>query len=116
MKYAEFKIENNKIEFFNSVFGVESVLLNGKPSSKKFSFSGFNHQLSLNSKNLTLKSNYKQFGKRQIELELIQNGEIIEQQVVKTNVFQRFSWVFLVTFLGIGTYKILNFLIDSLTS
>ena len=36
MKYAEFNIENNKIEFLNSVFGIESVLLNGKTVSKKF--------------------------------------------------------------------------------
>ena len=41
MKYAEFNIENNKIEFMNSVFGIESVLLNGKTVSKKFTFSGF---------------------------------------------------------------------------
>ena len=30
MKYAEFNIEKNKIEFLNSVFGTESVLLNGE--------------------------------------------------------------------------------------
>ncbi|WP_044208724.1 hypothetical protein [Flammeovirga sp. OC4] len=111
MKYAEFKIENDKIEFHNSVFGVESVLLNGKPASKKFSFSGFNHSLNLNSKNLILKSNYKQFKNRQIELELIQDDKVIEKQQVKTNILQRFIWVFL----GMGTFKLLDYLIDSLT-
>ena len=51
MKYAEFNIENNKIEFLNSVFGIESVLLNGKTVSKKFSFSGVKHNLNLHSEN-----------------------------------------------------------------
>lgn len=37
--YSEFCIDSNKIEFFNSIFGIESVLLNEK-KSKKFSFSG----------------------------------------------------------------------------
>lgn len=40
MKYAEFNIDSNKIKFLNSIFGIESVLLNGKIISKKFSFSG----------------------------------------------------------------------------
>ena len=44
-------IENNKIEFLNSVFGIESVLLNGKTVSKKFSFSGVKHNLNLHSEN-----------------------------------------------------------------
>jgi len=43
MKYAEFNIDSNKIEFLNSVFGIESVLLNGKRISKKFSFSGITY-------------------------------------------------------------------------
>ncbi|MDP3681241.1 MAG: hypothetical protein Q8R22_10475 [Flavobacterium sp.] len=38
MKYAEFNIDSNKIEFWNSTFGIESVLLNGERISKKFSF------------------------------------------------------------------------------
>ena len=35
MKYYEFNINLNKIEFFNSFCGIERVLINGKPVSKK---------------------------------------------------------------------------------
>jgi hypothetical protein len=66
IKYAEFNIDTNKIEFINSPFGIESVLLNGKQISKKFSFSGITHNLNLNSQNLTLESEYKQFGKKKL--------------------------------------------------
>jgi hypothetical protein len=47
MKYAEFNVESNKIEFWNSIFGIESVLLNEKIISKKFSFSGITHEIKL---------------------------------------------------------------------
>ena len=114
MKYAEFNIENNKIEFMNSVFGIESVLLNGKTVSKKFTFSGFSHKVNLNSENFTLKSKYKQFDKREIELELIKNGEIIENQIVEADKKQRIYWMLIGTGLGIGVYKLLNFLIENL--
>ncbi len=70
MKYAEFNIDTNKIEFLNSTFGIESVLLNGKRISKKFSFYGIIHNIKLNSQNLTLESKYNQFYKSEIKFEL----------------------------------------------
>lgn len=54
MKYAEFNIDLNKIEFLNSIFGIESVLLNGKIISKKFSFSGIKHEIKLHARDLIL--------------------------------------------------------------
>ena len=77
MKYAEFNIDSNKIEFLNSLFGIESVLLNGKIISKKFSFSGIKHKIILNSNDLTLESKYRQFGNREIELELKEKERLI---------------------------------------
>lgn len=114
MKYAEFNIENNKIEFLNSVFGIESVLLNGKTVSKKFSFSGVKHKLNLHSENFILKSKYKQFDKREIELELVKNGKTIERQIVQADKKQRLYWILIGTGLGIGAYKLLNFIIENL--
>lgn len=114
MKYAEFNIEKNKIEFLNSVFGMESVLLNGKTVSKKFSFSGVKNKLNLNSENFILKSKYKQFDKREIELELVKNGKTIERQVVRADNKQRIYWMLIGTGLGFGAYKLLNFIIEYL--
>ncbi len=100
MKYAEFTLKNNKIEFLNSVFGIESVLLNGETVSKKFSFSGFKHKLNLDSEEFILKSKYKQFGNREIELELLKNEELIEKQIVQTSKKQRLLWI--LTGVGLG--------------
>jgi hypothetical protein len=114
MKYAEFNIENNKIEFLNSVFGIESVLLNGKTVSKKFSFSGVKHKLTLHSENFILKSKYKQFDKREIKLQLVKNGKTIESQIVQANKKQRLYWMLIGTGIGVGAYKLLNFIIGYL--
>ena len=78
MKYAESSIDTNKIEFLNSAFGIESVLLNGERISKKFSFSGIIYNVNLNSQNLTLESKYKQFDKRDIKIELIKNEKFVK--------------------------------------
>ncbi len=78
MKYAESSIDKNKIEFLNSAFGIESVLLNGERISKKFSFSGIIHNVNLNSQNLTLESKYKQFDKRKIKIELKKNEKFVK--------------------------------------
>jgi len=113
MKYTEFNIDTNKIEFLNSAFGIERVLLNGKQISKKFSFSGTIHNIKLNSRDLTLESEYKQFGKREIKLELIENGKIVETKIVKADKKQRIYWMAIVIALGIVVYKLLNLLIEN---
>jgi len=113
MKYAEFNIESNKIEFLNSFCGVESVLLNGKRISRKFSFSGIKHKVKLKSSDLTLESNYKQFSKKEIILELKNNQELLEKRIVQTDKKQRFYWMLIGMILGFGFYQILNFLVEN---
>lgn len=63
MKYSEFNFDSNKIELWNSIFGIESVLLNGKIISKKFSLSGITHENKLHARDLVLETKYKQFDK-----------------------------------------------------
>ncbi|QXP64030.1 hypothetical protein [Polaribacter sp. HaHaR_3_91] len=115
MKYAEFIVEFNKIEFLNSFFGVESVLLNGKIISKKFSFSGIKHKVKLKSSDLTLESNYKQFDKKEIILELKNNEELLDKRIVETDKKQRFYWMLIGMVLGFCIYKILDFLLENYT-
>jgi hypothetical protein len=113
MKYAEFNIDTNKIEFLNYAFGIESVLLNGKQISKKFSFSGIIHNIKLNSQHLILESKYKQFDKREIKLELKENGKIVETKIIKADKKQRIYWMVIGVTLGIGAYKLLNLIIEN---
>jgi hypothetical protein len=114
MKYAEFNIDSNKIEFLNSVFGIESVLLNGKRISKKFSFSGITHEIKLHARHLILESKYKQFDKKEIKLELKENGVLLKEQFVKTDKKQRYVWFLIGIGLGITIYELLNLLLGYL--
>lgn len=111
MKYAEFNINSNKIEFLNSVFGIESVLLNGKTISKKLSFSGIKHKIRLNSEDFTLESKYKQFNKNEIKLELKKNGELLEKQIVQADKKHKLYWMLIGIGAGIGAYELVNLLI-----
>ena len=113
MKFAEFNIDTNKIEFMNSVFGFESVLLNGKRVSKKFSFSGITHNIELNSQNLTLESKYKQFDKSEIKFELKENEKLVETKIVKVDKKHRIYWMITGLAFGIGAYKLMNLLIEN---
>ncbi|MDO8317081.1 MAG: hypothetical protein Q7T12_06115 [Flavobacterium sp.] len=114
MKYAEFNIDSNKIEFLNSIFGIESVLLNGKRISKKFSFSGIKHEIKLHARDLILESKYKQFDKKEIKLELKENGVLLKEQFVRTDKKQRYFWMLIGVSLGIALYKLTNLLLEYL--
>ncbi|MEH6678937.1 MAG: hypothetical protein V7724_00245 [Sediminicola sp.] len=47
MKCAMYQLNNNTLEVFNSFFGKESVFLNGKKVSEKFSIFGEEHHLEI---------------------------------------------------------------------
>jgi hypothetical protein len=115
MKYAEFNINTNKIEFLNSAFGFESVLLDGKQISKKFSFSGIIHNIKLDSQNLTLESNYEQFGNREIKLELKENGKVLETKTVKAYKKQIIYWIAIGIFIGFMGFKLGQLLFESIS-
>lgn len=115
MKYAEFNIDTNKIEFLNSALGIETVLLNGKQISKKFSLSGIIHNVKLNSQKLTLESKYEQFGKREIKLELKENGNVVETKIAKADKKQRIYWMAIGIFIGLLGFKLGQLLIESIS-
>lgn len=55
MKYAEYKIENQKVEVFNSILGMEKVLLDGRVVSHKFSWFGSEHAFKINNTNYMIR-------------------------------------------------------------
>ena len=95
MKYAEFSIENNTIEFFNSILGMEKVLLNGKNISSKFSLSGRDHSIKLQDRNLVLKVRYV-IGN--MKMQLMENDFLLQEQSAKINIKQRILW----SVIGVG--------------
>ena len=105
MKHAEFTIENNTIEFWNTILGVEKVLLNGKKVSSKFSFLGENHPIKLQDRNLVLKVRYV-IGN--MKMQLMENDFLLQEQSAKINIKQRILW----SVIGVG----IGFLLARLTS
>ncbi|OUD33206.1 hypothetical protein [Flavobacterium sp. FPG59] len=105
MKHAEFTIENNTIEFWNTILGVEKVLLNGKKVSSKFSFSSENHPIKLQGRNLVLKIRYFSGN---MKMQLMENDLLLEEQSAKINIKQRIF----AALIGVG----IGFLLTRLTS
>ena len=107
MKHAEFTIENNTIEFWNTILGVEKVLLNGKKVSSKFSFSGAVHPIKLQDRNLVLKVRYV-IGN--IKMQLMENDLLLEEQSAKISIKQRILWSVIGVGIGFLLVRLVNFL------
>jgi type IV secretory pathway component VirB8 len=55
-----------------------------------------------------LKSRYKQFDKKEIKLELKENGALLKEQTIKIYKKQRIFWMLIGVATGIALYKLLN--------
>ncbi len=114
MKYAEFNIDSNKIEFLNSVLGFESVLVNGKKISNKFSITGIEHKFDMNSKTYILKSKAKLFAKDGINVQLSENGKSIETINFEYDTKHRMYWIAFGVFFGLLGFKFGKVLVEKL--
>ena len=107
MKYAEFIIENDTIEFWNTILGVEKVLLNGKKVSSKFSFSGAVHPIKLQDRDLVLKVRYA-IGN--IKMQLMENDLLLEEQSAKITFKQRILWSMIGVAIGFLLARLMSYL------
>ena len=100
MKYTEFKIEEDIIEFHNSVFGKETIYVNGKNISENYSIIGINHKFEYNNNFYELKSIIVSFFSFKVNLELRKNNNLIDTKIIKTPVHQ--TIIFLLFGIAIG--------------
>jgi hypothetical protein len=107
MKYTEYTIDNDKIEFLNSILGKETVTVNGEKVSEKFSITGTENHFKIRSNHFILKSNYELFKDRKLKIELIKNEEIVDSKFVKMNNKQRVVWIIFGLVIGYGLIKLL---------
>ncbi len=107
MKHAEFTIENNTIEFWNTILGVEKVLLNGKKISSKFSLSGRDHSIKLQGRNLVLKVRYVPGN---MKMQLMENDLLLEEQSAKINIKQRILWSVIGVGIGFLLVRLMSYL------
>jgi len=108
MKYYEYNIESNKIEFFNSFFGKETILVNGKKTSEKYSITGTYHFFKINSIEILLKTDYKLFKDRKVELNLFQNRQLIDYKKIEMNKRYRLIMIGIGIFIGFWLIKLYN--------
>ena len=106
MKYSEFKIEDNIIEFHNSIIGKETVYVNGKNISEKYSVFGTKHNFELNKRLFQLKSSCQSFSGIGVNLELSENGNIVEKVNVGLNK-QSIIWIIMGVLIGIAAVRII---------
>jgi hypothetical protein len=57
-----------------------------------------------------LESKYKQFDKKEIKLELKENGVLLKEQVIKIHKKQRYFWFLIGIGVGFALFKLLNLL------
>ena len=107
MKYAEYNIDNNKIEFLNSILGKETLVVNGEKVSKKFSVTGTEHHFTIKSNHFILKSNYELFKDKKLKIELLKNDEIVDSKSVYMNSKQRLVWIVCGALIGYGLARYL---------
>jgi hypothetical protein len=93
MKYTEFNIDNDKIEFANSILGNETVFVNGKKTSRIFSISGTEHRFKVDSNIYSLRTNYDEFKGRKVKLVLKKNGLLVDSRFVELKSSQTIFWV-----------------------
>lgn len=107
MKYTEFTVDNNKIEFLNSILGKETVVVNGEKVSERFSVTGTEHHFTIKSNHFILKSNYELFKDKKLKIELLKNDEIIDSKSVDMNGKQRFVLIAFGALIGYGLFRYL---------
>ena len=108
MKYYEYNIESDKIEFFNSYFGKETVLVNGKKTSEKFSITGTEHKFKINSTEFEITTEYKLFDDYKFNLHLEQNGKLIDVKYIELNKRYRLLMIGIGIFIGFWLIKLYN--------
>lgn len=104
MKYADFKINGNAIEFHNSIVGQETVFVNGKVVSTKYSIFGTKHKFDLDGKQYKLISRLQPLIGIGVKLKLMENEELLEARLVN-NAKQSIIWFAAGLFLGWAFFR-----------
>tara|TARA_R110001583_G_scaffold194875_1_gene367415 strand:+ start:2225 stop:2557 length:333 start_codon:yes stop_codon:yes gene_type:complete len=100
MKYYEYNLDSNKIEFYNTYLGKEIVLVNGKKASEKFTFIGTEHTFRINSIDMRITTQYKLFNDHKFNLFLEKNGKLIDLKYIELE--KRFRLIMIISGLLIG--------------
>jgi hypothetical protein len=86
MKYAKYNIEEGIVEVYNSILGMESIVLNGEKVSKNCSVFGSEHTFRAHQNSYKVTTQTSFFHLAGVEIRLYKNGEYIrlENQISKS--------------------------------
>ncbi len=108
MKYYEYNSELDKIEFFNSFTGIETVHINGKMVSKRFSITGTEHKFMIDSSEYKIITRYGLFKSYKYNLQLLKNKKIIDLKHIELNKKYRLIVVVIAILLIIWLFNLIN--------
>ena len=108
MKYYEFNIQPDKIEFFNSYFGKETVVVNGKKESEKYSIFGTEHNIMIDSTEYIITTEYKPFDDHKFNLHLEKNGKLMDLKYIKLRKRYRLIMIGIGLFIGFWLIQLYN--------
>ena len=106
MKYTEIEINQNKIEFHNSILGVEKIIFNGKEVSKKFSFFGTAHNFKIEQDDFKITSKSQFFSWNNLKIIIERNNEKIYDKNIPTNIKHGIIWFITGLVIGILIVRI----------
>lgn len=101
MKYTEIEINQNNIEFHNSILGVEKIIFNGKEVSKRFSLFGTAHNFKIEQDDFKVTSKSQFFSWNNLKIIIERNSEKIYDKNIPTNIKHRIIWLIIGFVIGI---------------
>lgn len=93
MKFHEFEMSGHRIEFWNSLFGQETIYLDGRKVSERYSFTGTKHFFPLANDLFLLQSEYRLFERPPLKLTLFRGSELVQTEYFKIPKQQRIRWI-----------------------
>ncbi|UBM61363.1 hypothetical protein LA303_07985 [Candidatus Sulfidibacterium hydrothermale] len=106
MKYGEIEINQDKIEFHNSLLGIEKIIYNGKEVSKKISCLGTTHKFKIGHDNFKVISRCQLFCWNKIKLTIVRNNEKIYEGNIPISTTHKMIWFAIGLFIGMLLLRI----------
>lgn len=87
MQLGSFLVEANKLEVYNTLFGIEKVMLNDKVVSSKWSLFGTKHKLNIESAIFTVKTQFSYIHRKRNTLTLLNEESKVKEQKIDNATF-----------------------------
>lgn len=107
MKYYNYNLHFNKIEYYKTYFGKETVFVNGTKVSECCTLFGAAHFFKVDFCEILLKTDYNLFKSNKAELQLFRNRRLIDVNPFKFHKRFQISLLGMLFLVGFGIIKML---------